>query len=75
MKKTIRYITTMTALMLMWLMGVQDASAAVYTWSRYDLSFETPDGGFVTYNTPTRFEIQWEDMVMTETQNFLLSQL
>lgn len=65
MKKTIRYITTMTALMLMWLMGVQDASAAVYTWSRYDLSFETPDGGFVTYNTPTRFEIQWEDMVMT----------
>ena len=65
MKKTFRYITTMTALMLMWLMGVQDASAAVYTWSRYDLSFETPDGGFVTYNTPTRFEIQWEDMVMT----------
>ncbi len=65
MKKTIRYITTMTALMLMWLMGVQDASASVYTWSRYDLSFETPDGGFVTYNTPTRFEIQWEDMVMT----------
>ena len=55
----------MTALMLMWLMGVQDASAAVYTWSRYDLSFETPDGGFATYNTPTRFEIQWEDMVMT----------
>ncbi|MBR7011527.1 MAG: hypothetical protein IKI10_01395 [Muribaculaceae bacterium] len=65
MKKTIRYITALTALMLMWLMGVQDASAAVYTWSRYDLSFETPDGGFVTYNTPTRFEIQWEDMVMT----------
>ena len=65
MKKTFRYITTLTALMLMWLMGVQDASAAVYTWSRYDLSFETPDGGFVTYNTPTRFEIQWEDMVMT----------
>ncbi len=65
MKKTIRYITALTALMLMLLMGVQDASAAVYTWSRYDLSFETPDGGFVTYNTPTRFEIQWEDMVMT----------
>ncbi len=65
MKKTFRYITTLTALMLMWLMGVQDASASVYTWSRYDLSFETPDGGFVTYNTPTRFEIQWEDMVMT----------
>lgn len=41
------------------------ASATVYTWSRYNLSFETPDGGFVTYNSPTRFEVQWEDMVMT----------
>jgi hypothetical protein len=42
-----------------------DAVATVYNWSRYDLSFETPDGGFVTYNSPTRFEVQWEDMVMT----------
>ena len=41
------------------------ATATVYTWSRYNLSFETPDGGFVTYNSPTRFEVQWEDMVMT----------
>ena len=42
-----------------------NASATVYNWSRYDLSFETPDGGFVTFNSPTRFEVQWEDMVMT----------
>ena len=42
-----------------------DASATVYNWSRYDLSFETPEDGYVTFNTPTRFEIQWEDMVMT----------
>ncbi|MBQ7205113.1 MAG: hypothetical protein IJS04_04640, partial [Muribaculaceae bacterium] len=28
-------------------------------------TFETPDGGFVTFNSNTRFEIQWEDMVMT----------
>jgi len=41
------------------------ATATVYNWSRYDLSFETPENGFVTYNSPTRFEIQWEDMVMT----------
>jgi hypothetical protein len=45
--------------------GSVDASATIYNWSRYDLSFETPDDGFVLYNTPTRFEIQWEDMVMT----------
>ena len=41
------------------------ATATVYNWSRYDLSFETPEGGFVTHNSPTRFEVQWEDMVMT----------
>ena len=45
--------------------GTATADATVYNWSRYDLSFETPDGGFVTYNSNTRFEIQWEDMVMT----------
>jgi hypothetical protein len=52
------------ALLLLLLTGV-DASATVYNWSRYDLSFETPEGGFVTYNSPTRFDVQWEDMVMT----------
>ena len=65
MKKSIRLITSLTVLMLMWLTGSQDASATVYNWSRYDLSFETPEGGFVTFNTPTRFEVQWEEMVMT----------
>jgi len=55
----------MALAMLLMLASVVDASATVYNWSRYDLSFETPDGGFVTYNSPTRFEVQWEDMVMT----------
>ncbi len=40
------------------------AQAAVYTWSQYNLNFEVPDGGFVTYNSNTRFEIQWDEMVM-----------
>ena len=52
------------ALMLLLMTGI-DARATVYNWSRYDLSFETPEGGFVTYNSPTRFEVHWEDMVMT----------
>ena len=51
-------------LMLLLFTGI-DASATIYTWSRYNLSFETPEDGFVTFNTPTRFEVQWEDMVMT----------
>ena len=58
-------IMTLTSLLLVALFSADEASATVYNWSRYDLSFETPDGGFVTYNSPTRFEVQWEDMVMT----------
>ena len=53
------------SLLIMMLLGSVDASATIYNWSRYDLSFETPEGGFVTFNSNTRFEIQWEDMVMT----------
>lgn len=54
-----------TSLLLFALFGTLPATATVYQWSRYDLSFETPDDGFVTFNSPTRFEVQWEDMVMT----------
>ena len=43
------------------------SQAAVYTWSQYNLNFEVPDGGFVTYNSNTRFEIQWDEMVMVVT--------
>ena len=60
-----RLINIFTLMLIMLLAGAIDASAAVYTWSRYNLTFETPDGGFVTYNSNTRFEVQWEDMVMT----------
>ena len=54
-------------LMLLFLLLVTSFSsqATIYNWSRYDLSFETPEDGFVTFNSPTRFEVQWEDMVMT----------
>lgn len=45
--------------------GWSQAQAAVYTWSRHNLTFETPDGGWVTYNSNTRFEIRWDEMVMT----------
>lgn len=40
------------------------SQATVYTWSQYNLNFEVPEGGFVTYNSNTRFEIQWDEMVM-----------
>ena len=58
-------IMTLTSLLLVAFFGATDAAATVYNWSKYDLSFETPEDGFVVFNSPTRFEIQWEDMVMT----------
>ena len=64
MKKSIIHIPALVALLLMVFTGF-DASATIYNWSRYNLSFETPEMGFVTYQSNTRFEIQWEDMVMT----------
>ncbi len=65
MMKRLNIIANLLALLLLITAGTAMADAAVYNWSRYDLSFETPDNGFVTFNSPTRFEIQWEDMVMT----------
>lgn len=65
MMKRLNIITSLLSLLLLITAGTATAGATVYNWSRYDLSFETPDGGFVTYNSNTRFEIQWEDMVMT----------
>lgn len=62
--KSSRIISLAAVLVLLFCSG-PDAAATVYNWSRYDLSFETPEGGFVTYNSPTRFEVHWEDMVMT----------
>jgi len=52
-------------LLLLMLSGWGTAGATVYNWSRYDISFETPDYGFVTFNSNTRFIVQWEDMAMT----------
>ena len=58
-------LMALASMLLVTLFSTNEASATVYNWSRYDLSFETPEGGFVTFNSPTRFEVQWEDMVMT----------
>jgi hypothetical protein len=65
MKKRFSTPMTIVVLLMSLLASGLTASATVYNWSRYDLSFETPDNGFVTFNSPTRFEVQWEDMVMT----------
>ena len=38
--------------------------AELFTWSRYDLTFEVPEGGTVTYSSPSTFEIQWYDFTL-----------
>jgi len=53
------------ALLAVALIACTTAQAETYQWSRYNLSFETPEHGFVTYRSNTRFEIRWDDMVMT----------
>ncbi len=63
--KSKNWIVSLVTLVLMLFTCGMDAGATIYNWSRYDLSFETPDDGFVTFNSPTRFEVHWEDMVMT----------
>ncbi|MBR5725969.1 MAG: hypothetical protein IKX56_04450 [Muribaculaceae bacterium] len=65
MNRTTNTLTALAALLILLVTGAGNAGATVYTWSRYNLSFETPENGFVTFNSPTRFEVQWEDMVMT----------
>lgn len=35
-----------------------------FTWSGYDLTFDVPEGGVVTYNSPSVFEIQWFDLTV-----------
>lgn len=50
---------------VMLMLGTLLADAAVYTWSRYDLTFEVPDRGWVTYNSSSVFEIRWDDMAIS----------
>lgn len=35
-----------------------------FTWSGHDLTFDVPEGGVVTYNSRSIFEIQWYDLTV-----------
>ena len=42
--------------------------AKVYTWDKYNIAFEAPDGGYVPFNffqDPNSAQIEWDEMVMT----------
>ncbi|UKI43809.1 MAG: hypothetical protein L6U16_12705 [Porphyromonadaceae bacterium] len=44
---------------------VLPAMALDLTWSKYNLNFSVPEGGFELLNTSVRYERQWEDMLLT----------
>ena len=45
--------------------AVLPAMALDLTWSKYNLNFSVPEGGFELLNTSVRYERQWEDMLLT----------
>lgn len=56
---------TLKTILLASLLAVITSTATMaetYTWSRYDLTFELPNGGLVTYNSGTIFEVRWVDL-------------
>ena len=59
----IRRIAIAVALAFAWLR----ADASILTWSIHNLTFEVPDGGTVTYNSASHFEIMWQDMALVIT--------
>lgn len=59
-----RHIVATILLAVLMSCGIE-SQASVFTWSKHNLTFEVPDNGMVTYNSNTRFEVSWEDMVMT----------
>lgn len=65
MKKTSHNILRTSYFVLCTLLSVASASAEVFNWSAHELSFETPDEGWVTYNSNTRFDIRWDEMAVT----------
>ncbi|MGM9804265.1 MAG: hypothetical protein ACI308_08830 [Muribaculaceae bacterium] len=61
---TFTHIATRLMALAALLMASVHCHATVFTWSVHNLTFEVPDGGTVTYNSATHFEIMWQDMAL-----------
>lgn len=59
--KAIKHIIIVILLVV----SILPAVARDLTWSRYNLNFSVPEGGYEIMNTPTYYEHQWEDMLLT----------
>ncbi len=50
------------------LLSAGKASAKVYTWEKYDIAFDAPEGGHVPFSffqDPSSAQVNWDEMVMT----------
>lgn len=50
--------------MLLSIMVVCNCNGEQFTWSGHNLTFDVPEGGVVTYNSRSVFEIQWYDLTV-----------
>lgn len=57
MKRLFVYVV----LALLWIVPCRGEQ---FTWSGHDLTFDVPEGGLVTYNSRSVFEIQWYDLTL-----------
>ncbi len=54
----------MIILLLLAIVTVGNCNGEQFTWSGHDLTFDVPEGGVVTYNSLSVFEIQWYDLTV-----------
>ena len=64
-----KYWSKVAAMMIaIALVATFTANAKVYTWDKYDIAFDAPEGGYVPYSffqDPSSAQVNWDEMVMT----------
>ena len=65
-----RYLGTLLSAMIVAvaLVAPTSAYAKTYTWDKYDIAFDAPEGGHVPFSffqDPSTAQVNWDDMVMT----------
>ncbi len=69
MRLVSKYLSKFAALMVtIAFLSTFSANAKVYTWDKYDIAFEAPEGGHIPFSffqDPSSAQVNWDEMVMT----------
>lgn len=68
MKLANKYFSILALIAVIALISAIKANAKVYTWERFDIAFDAPEGGHVPFSffqDPSSAQINWDEMVMT----------